>query len=245
MGEKILPFLPALLLHAGLAFGLYFFDGFLGEPLAQPSDPQNVVYFVDIVTAPAPVVVPEPVEETAPVEEIERPEDSLPVPPAPVVEEAEVVEPVKEQPKPKPKPKPKLKPKPKPKLKPRAQAKPIQAVIGPAPKIDQRSLPVKPAITGKTGLIKPSWPAYLRNPKPPYPKAARRRRLEGLVLLQVLVGPEGYALKVAVHRTSGYGLLDRTALETVRQWQFIPAKRNGLAVPLDVLVPVRFALDTD
>jgi periplasmic protein TonB len=43
-------------------------------------------------------------------------------------------------------------------------------------------------------------------------------------------------------RSSGFDLLDRAALEVARQWRIVPERRNGVAMPTRVEVPVQFAL---
>jgi TonB family protein len=37
-------------------------------------------------------------------------------------------------------------------------------------------------------------------------------------------------------------MLDGAALEAVRQWEFEPTIRNGAAVPVTTIIPVKFAL---
>jgi len=86
-------------------------------------------------------------------------------------------------------------------------------------------------------------PAYGRNPKPPYPLAARRLGLEGVVTLEVLVRPDGSPGEVVVRQSSGHHLLDESALSTVqRRWQFIPARRGDMPVESRVTFPIRFTL---
>jgi periplasmic protein TonB len=83
---------------------------------------------------------------------------------------------------------------------------------------------------------------YRRNPKPPYPPAARRRHQEGLVLLSVNVTTQGRANRVVVKQSSGFTLLDEAALQTVRDWEFEPARIGPLAVESEIQVPIRFQL---
>ncbi len=80
------------------------------------------------------------------------------------------------------------------------------------------------------------------NPVPDYPKRARRRGLEGRVLLRVIVDPEGRPAGLNVLKSSGHRLLDRAALRTVRVWRFFPARRNGQTVTDEILVPIVFRL---
>jgi len=85
--------------------------------------------------------------------------------------------------------------------------------------------------------------AYGTNPLPPYPIVARRLGMEGVVLLDVLVAPDGHAADVRVARSSGHPALDESALTTVRErWRFVPARRDGVPVESRVTVPIRFRL---
>lgn len=84
--------------------------------------------------------------------------------------------------------------------------------------------------------------AYLHNPAPAYPPAARKRHVEGTVLLEVSVSPQGTAESVTLHTSSNSPLLDEAARKAVAAWQFIPAKRNGTAISATVIVPVIFTL---
>jgi len=93
---------------------------------------------------------------------------------------------------------------------------------------------------GSDGL---AHPAYGSNPKPPYPLAARRLGVEGVVTLEVLVRPDGSPAEVRVRSSSGSSLLDDSAVETVRaRWRFIPARRGAVPVESRVTFPIRFTL---
>jgi len=87
--------------------------------------------------------------------------------------------------------------------------------------------------------------AYLDNPRPAYPRAARRARMEGRCLLEVAVDADGATRSVRILRGSGYALLDRAAVAAVEHWRFLPARRGGQAVAARVEVPVRFHLTRD
>lgn len=63
-------------------------------------------------------------------------------------------------------------------------------------------------------------------PDPMYSEEARKTKLQGSVLLAVLVGPDGRVKEVRVLRRLGMGL-DENAVQTVRGWQFLPAKDAG------------------
>ncbi|MCE5163873.1 energy transducer TonB [Plesiomonas sp. PI-19] len=77
---------------------------------------------------------------------------------------------------------------------------------------------------------------------PEYPKASRMRRQEGTVLLEVKLGTQGEQLQVVLLKSSGFPLLDRSALKAVKGWQFLPQEINGQGVSHVVRIPVRFEL---
>jgi protein TonB len=86
------------------------------------------------------------------------------------------------------------------------------------------------------------YPNYGVNPKPAYPKIAKRHGYEGLVVLNVFVMEGGNVGKIEIRKSSGYEVLDNSALDAVREWIFIPGKKNGRAVSSWVVVPIRFDL---
>jgi len=85
-------------------------------------------------------------------------------------------------------------------------------------------------------------PRYAENPKPPYPEEAKKKRYEGEVVLRVEVLISGRVGQIEIKKSSGYELLDRSALTTVKQWRFIPAKKDESPIPLWVNIPVKFQL---
>jgi periplasmic protein TonB len=81
---------------------------------------------------------------------------------------------------------------------------------------------------------------------PPYPIVARRLGMEGVVLLEIVVAPDGRPTSVRVARSSGYPPLDDSAVRTVREsWRFLPAVRDGQPHESRVTVPIRFRLTDD
>lgn len=78
--------------------------------------------------------------------------------------------------------------------------------------------------------------------RPKYPLMARRRGLQGRVVLVVRVGRDGRVLAVHVSKSSGYGVLDRAAVDGIRRWSFRPARRLGVAIASEITIPVRFEL---
>ena len=85
---------------------------------------------------------------------------------------------------------------------------------------------------------------YLQNPTPKYPIMSRKLQEEGKVLLEVNVTATGTAERVLIKQGSGYSRLDQAALNTVRHWRFIPARRGDEAIASSVVVPIVFKLDS-
>ena len=86
--------------------------------------------------------------------------------------------------------------------------------------------------------------AYLNNPAPAYPSVSRRFGEQGRVLLRVLVSENGLAQSVQLDSSSGYEKLDRAAMEAVKKWSFIPARRSNQPASAYVLVPIKFSLNS-
>ncbi len=86
-------------------------------------------------------------------------------------------------------------------------------------------------------------PRYRSNPLPNYPYLARQRHWEGVVWLLVTVSAEGEVDDLVLAASSGYGVLDKSAMKTVRRWRFSPAKKAGIPIESQVKVPVRFRLE--
>ncbi|RAS20307.1 outer membrane transport energization protein TonB [Microvirgula sp. AG722] len=94
-----------------------------------------------------------------------------------------------------------------------------------------------------TAEVAPSFnAAYLSNPRPSYPPISREMGEQGTVMLRVEVSAEGAPVAVKLHKSSGFGRLDRAALDAVQRWRFVPAKRGSTAVAGSVLVPMKFNL---
>ena len=84
---------------------------------------------------------------------------------------------------------------------------------------------------------------YARLSPPKYPAEALASKVQGTVLLRVLVGIDGAPARVQIDRSSGDARLDAAAQAKVRDWRFNPARQAGQAVEGWVQVPVTFSLD--
>ena len=84
---------------------------------------------------------------------------------------------------------------------------------------------------------------YLNNPVPPYPAAARKLKLQGTVIVRVLVSPQGKPEIIQLAESSGISVLDGAALKAVKDWSFVPAREGENPVAAWVDVPIRFRLN--
>ncbi|MFM2200442.1 MAG: hypothetical protein RL769_497 [Pseudomonadota bacterium] len=82
----------------------------------------------------------------------------------------------------------------------------------------------------------------LNNPSPIYPELARSRGVEGKVILKVIVNEKGLVDDIAIFNSSGSSMLDLSALETVKNWHFIPAKSNNKFIRFQIMVPIVFKI---
>jgi len=74
---------------------------------------------------------------------------------------------------------------------------------------------------------------------PPYPATAANAEVEATVDVLVDLDASGEVNRVEVARWAGFGL-DQATIETVRRLHFFPAQRNGVAIPIRVLLRYNF-----
>ncbi|WP_022850909.1 energy transducer TonB [Limisalsivibrio acetivorans] len=87
---------------------------------------------------------------------------------------------------------------------------------------------------GDTGLSKPE-PVY--TPQPEYPFIARKRGIEGYVLISAEVSAKGEVLSMEVIEAEPEGVFEDAALEAVGEWRFTESPKASA-----VRIPVRFEL---
>ncbi len=86
-----------------------------------------------------------------------------------------------------------------------------------------------------------SAPRAIYSPDPDYSEEARKAKVQGVVTLWMIVGPDGNPRDIRVQRSLGMGL-DEKAIAAVRTWRFEPARKDGQAVPVQINVEVMFRL---
>lgn len=82
-------------------------------------------------------------------------------------------------------------------------------------------------------------PRPYRRLKPPYPQTAAIAEVEATVDVLLDIDARGEIGRVEIARWAGYGL-DQSVIDTVRQLHFFPAMRNGVAIPMRVLLRYNF-----
>jgi protein TonB len=83
-------------------------------------------------------------------------------------------------------------------------------------------------------------PRKIRDVRPEYPANAQAARIQGVVIMDVRIGPDGSILDATILRSIPE--LDNAALAAVRQWRFEPTLLNGAPVDVVTTVTVNFAL---
>jgi protein TonB len=83
-------------------------------------------------------------------------------------------------------------------------------------------------------------PMKIRNVNPVYPPAAQDSKVQGVVIIETRIEPDGRVGDARVLKS--IPMLDEAALEAVRQWEFAPTLLNGQPVPVIMTVTVNFTL---
>ena len=97
-------------------------------------------------------------------------------------------------------------------------------------------VPTEPVRIG--GTIR--QPLKVRNVDPVYPAIAQAARVQGTVILEATLSPDGRMMNARILRS--VPLLDQAALDAVRQWEYTPTMLNGVPVPVIMTITVTFTL---
>jgi TonB family protein len=87
--------------------------------------------------------------------------------------------------------------------------------------------------------VKP--PRAIYSPEPEFSEEARKRKVQGVVVLDIIVTSAGKAVQIRVVQGPGHGLAEK-AVEAVSQWKFEPATKDGKPVSVEIAVEVDFRL---
>ena len=89
------------------------------------------------------------------------------------------------------------------------------------------------------GKIRP--PTKVKDVQPVYPAAAKSARVSGVVIVEATIGADGKVIDAKVLRS--VPMLDQSALDAVKQWEFTPTLLNGKPVPVVMTVTINFKLE--
>jgi TonB family protein len=104
--------------------------------------------------------------------------------------------------------------------------------------------PPPPEPTGPIRFVvggKITEPVKLSGPNPLYPEAARRARIQGVVVLECIIGKDGQVKDVKVLRGLPLGLTE-SAVDAVTSWKFKASTLNEKPVEVLYILTVRFNL---
>ena len=108
-----------------------------------------------------------------------------------------------------------------------------------------RAKALSPVMTNSSPAVKVgggvSAPSLLFKMEPEYSEEARSAKLQGTVLLKVVVDTDGLAKDVQVVKSIGMGL-DEQAVIAVTQWKFKPGTKDGAAVPVQAQIEINWKL---
>lgn len=181
-----------------------------------------------------------PAVKPKPVEAVKKPEKKPPIVKSTPAEQVRPAEPKKSAP-------PDQAPQKSPESFPNESLQGTDAPLA-SPKEETTALGTGPvaAVSNQPALrsaIEEAQPEYSKNPPISYPDRARRKGYEGTVLLEVLVNRNGNVDDLRILASSGYAILDSSAVKSVKTWSFKPAKKGKNTVAMWVQVPVRFKLE--
>jgi protein TonB len=83
-------------------------------------------------------------------------------------------------------------------------------------------------------------PKLVKKTRPKYPEAAFRDKLEGTVVVEIMIDDRGNVQDATVATSNP--AFDQAALESVKKWRFKPARKDGKAVATRARVPVVFRI---
>ena len=84
-------------------------------------------------------------------------------------------------------------------------------------------------------------PTKIRDVRPVYPAVAQAARVQGVVIIEARIEPDGSVSRPRILRS--IPLLDEAALDAVSQWRFTPTLLNGNPIPVIMTLTVNFSLE--
>lgn len=124
-----------------------------------------------------------------------------------------------------------------------------RAVVSSMPSVEEPPAPVpapKPAAELEDKVYRLTSdinrPVLLERVAPEYPRMARLRRVEGSVVVSIVIDRNGLVTQSKIIRSAD-GHLDQAALDAVEAWRYQPATLNGFPVAVHGIIELSFRLE--
>lgn len=111
----------------------------------------------------------------------------------------------------------------------------VREPVGQVPAVQAQETPGDAAESGDDTPPKP-----IRLSKPKYPGTAYDNRIEGTVIVELLIDAKGKVAKARIIQSVPE--LDEAALKCAKQWRFEPAKKAGKPVAAIARAPIVFRI---
>jgi protein TonB len=85
-------------------------------------------------------------------------------------------------------------------------------------------------------------PTPVKEVKPDYPDLAKKAQVEGVVLVQVVIGIDGKVERAEVIQAKPEGFFEEAAIAAAKKWEFTPAKQRDKPVRVRFQIPMKFEL---
>jgi protein TonB len=97
------------------------------------------------------------------------------------------------------------------------------------------------------GTTEPTPPTWVRadirdRTEIEYPRASKILDEQGVVMLSVRIGIDGWPLEIIIGASSGHSRLDQAARDAVAHWRFRPVTRDGVPIEAWTKLPIAFRL---
>jgi len=86
-----------------------------------------------------------------------------------------------------------------------------------------------------------TYPSVIHRAEPEYTKAALNAKLQGTVILSLVIGVDGVPSEITVAQGLRMGL-DKEGVKCLKLWRFKPATRHGEVIPMKATMEVNFRL---
>lgn len=84
-------------------------------------------------------------------------------------------------------------------------------------------------------------PVLVKSEVPEYPEEAKRKKIEGTVLVRIIIDENGFVERAKILK-SPYNILDEPTLKAIYKFEFKPATFKGKPVKSVLAIPIRYSL---